>query len=123
MLTTRSLFNDRLFDTFWDVGEGQYATIDTDDGWSTEMDLPGVNKENLEVKLERGILSITGKRETLMKKSYSQRFRVPEGVTFNDIDCVLQDGVLSIKVKKPEEVKEKLIEVRSDIKEIESGTS
>lgn len=74
-------------------------------------ELPGVPPGNLEVNLSGGCLTIAGHRDRgpepdgdfYLRERYSGRFRrdvsLPDGVRDEDIEAVLEDGVLEIVVR------------------------
>lgn len=77
------------------------------------VDLPGVSKENVEISLENGYLSIKAeqKNETneenenyIHRERYYQSacrsFYVGEGVEENDIAAKLENGVLTVSIPK-----------------------
>lgn len=88
-----------------------------------EVDLPGMKKEEVEVKLEDGrVLHISGdrKREEEEKKaadtwhriergigSFFRRFRLPEPAKASDVKAAMEDGVLTVIVPKEEEEEKK----------------
>jgi HSP20 family protein len=78
-------------------------------------DLPGVDKENIDIRLDGDILTISGnkKQEKEIKKenfyrlesSYGQvqrSIRVPQGVKPEDIKASYKNGVLSLELPKTE---------------------
>ncbi|RMD49405.1 MAG: Hsp20/alpha crystallin family protein [Ignavibacteria bacterium] len=81
-----------------------------------ELELPGITKENLRVKLEDGELLISAKRirEDGINPIHSERyfgeierrvkFHVP--ISEEDIKAKLEDGLLKIELKKIENKKE-----------------
>ena len=79
-------------------------------------DLPGVNKDEIEVKVEDNTLLLSGKRDSVSEEetkgyryserrfgSFSRRFRLGEGVNPTGIEAAYKDGVLTVTLpKKPE---------------------
>jgi HSP20 family protein len=79
-------------------------------------DLPGVNKDEIEVKVEDNTLLLSGKRDSVSEPeasgyrynerrfgSFSRRFRLGEGVNPTGIEAAYKDGVLTVTLpKKPE---------------------
>lgn len=88
------------------------------------MDLPGVKKENLRVKLENNVLDIEGwidyspyeKLNPVYTEysigNYARRFTVSHTVDTRNIDAVLKDGVLSLTLLKAPEAKPREIQVK-----------
>ena len=89
-----------------------------------KVELPGLKKEDIEISVQEGILSISGERkqekETREGDSFrSERFfgrfhrsvALPTTVDANAVKAVYKDGILSITLPKAEEAKPKQIEV------------
>lgn len=90
-------------------------------------DLPGVHKDNIEVSMEEGILTIKGRRETVANEDantvhrterrygeFYRKFTLPEMVDSSNIQAAFKDGVLALTIPKAEKAQPKLIEVRGD---------
>jgi HSP20 family protein len=88
------------------------------------MDIPGVNKDNLDIHFDRGELTITGKRETWdresLKSCYCERFdghyrrvfALDNTLDADKIDAKLVQGVLELTIPKTEAVKPKKIQIK-----------
>lgn len=85
-----------------------------------EADLPGLKKEEVEVRLEEGSLVIQGERklETEVKEenyyraeramgSFYRCMGLPFEVKAEDIEANFKDGVLTVRLPKPPEAKAK----------------
>lgn len=68
-------------------------------------DLPGVTPETLDVKFERGELSVLG-------GNFERTFSIPDTVDVAKIDAKLDAGVLSLTLPKMESAKPLHIQVR-----------
>jgi len=87
------------------------------------MDMPGVNKDNVHVKLDKNILSIEGKidstRYSGLKPIYteynighfSRRFEVSNEIDQSKIDAKMSDGVLVLTLPKIPEKQPQIIKV------------
>ena len=90
---------------------------ETDEGYEVIMDLPGFKKDEIDVQLENGYLSISAakgldKDETDKKGKYIRReryagsmsrsFYVGEDITENDIHAKFENGILKLDVPKKE---------------------
>lgn len=86
--------------------EGDYA-------YHIDVDLPGINKDNIHVKVDNNILTISGERKTkeeTKKEDYykvesyfgkfERRFTLPDDVDAENIHAESTDGVLEITVPK-----------------------
>ncbi len=120
---------DRLFQNFFG-GQPQGQSCDEETcGWSPRADisegdqdyeilveLPGVGKDGIELKVEDGILILRGERkapESETRKArrvervqgrFERRFRLPKEVDAEKIEAKFADGLLSIRVAKSERV-------------------
>ena len=90
------------------------------------VDVPGVNPEDIEVKMEEGVLSINGERESVsseerenykrverVRGSFSRRFSMPDTVDAEGISAKCKDGVLEVMIPKQAKVLPKRIKVES----------
>lgn len=129
----RSTFsNDLMLDTFkpFMTRNGSYPPYNIiREGESTstiEMALAGFNKDELDVKLDGNILTVSSSRDTedkkvsgdngyvykgIAKRSFSSKFRLSEYPEITE--CTFRDGILRITVTQniPEEKLPKAIEI------------
>lgn len=78
--------------------------FEDDANYFARLDLPGVNKENLNLVVESDVisLSMTGSNEG---SSHERKLRVPENVEADGLTAKLEDGVLTLTFRKsPERV-------------------
>ena len=119
--------NDFAFPAFEDVDKELYGkhaknlmktdVKDTENGYEVDIDLPGFKKDEIKVKLEDGVLTISAakgldKDEKDKKGSYLRReryagsmsrsFYVGDHVTAEDIHPKYENGILSFSVPKAE---------------------
>ena len=96
--------------------------FETADGLTVVADLPGVEKDGLEVKVDDGILTIEGKSkiqplESLILKewepfSFFRQFELSDVVNQEKIAAELKHGVLTLSLPKLEKQKPKQITVK-----------
>jgi HSP20 family protein len=117
----------RLFNGGRDTGFAPYAVDVREDGDHiyVEADLPGFNKDEVDITLENSTLTIAAehKAETQSKKSgdyllnerrysrFLRSFTVPPTVDEGSVQANLKDGVLTITLNKREETKPRKIKV------------
>jgi HSP20 family protein len=95
--------------------------------YRVRADLPGMDKKNIEVKMDNGVLTITGNKESEheeKKESFQLRERVwgtfkrsiqlPTNVDQNRVDAAYRNGVLEITIPKTEEAIPRKIDVKVD---------
>jgi HSP20 family protein len=94
------------------------------DNFIVKAELPGIKKEEIEVSLHDGSLSISGERKTETKHEDSEVYRaerffgrfqrtvsLPAAVAADKVKAAYKDGVLTITLPKTEEAKPKQIDV------------
>ena len=129
-----SIFGDNLFDDFMDdmfpvVDRKPVKTMptimrtdikETEDHYELAVELPGFKKEDLNIELDNGYLTITAakgldKDETTKKGkvirqerwsgTMQRSFYVGDALTEADIGAKLEHGVLSLNIPKKDEKK------------------
>ena len=94
---------------------------ETSEGLTVVADLPGVDKADIDVRVDENILTIKGKSRHIapgdpVSAEYSllnffRQFHLGEGVDQGKILADLKQGVLTIQLPKAEKVKPKKIKV------------
>lgn len=97
---------------------------ETDTAYLIKAEIPGVNKEDVKVTIQDGMLTIQGERkmekEEKDKKfhriersygSFMRSFRVPEDADESAVKAEFKDGVLNVTLNKTEKPKPKSINV------------
>ena len=117
-----ALDDDRLFSRWnWHPTVDIY---DNDDNIVIKAELPGVDKEDIHIDVNHGVLTLKGERnfenEVKEEKYYRRErafgkferaFRLPVTVDPKQINANYKDGILTIDIPKPEEQKPKQITV------------
>jgi len=96
-----------------------------DSSFHLEVDLPGVKKEDIEIKVEDGILVVSAVRHyknELTRDDYyvcessfgkfERRYILPESVDSEKVSAKLEDGRLSIELEKTKKAKPKTIAIK-----------
>jgi len=99
---------------------------ETKDGYVFRADVPGVKESDLEITVTGNRLAVSGKREAekhdqsdtyyTYERSYgefSRSFTLPEGVDMSSVNADLNQGVLTLSVKKTPETQPKRIAIQS----------
>ena len=129
----KSLFDD-FFDAPFNTGSAsglmKTDVKATDAGYELEIDVPGIDKENISVQLENGYVTVTAKTEKKNDEgkenghyirrerfygTYSRSFYVGEDVTEEDVKAKYENGTLKLfvpdKEKQPKEETKKIISI------------
>jgi len=96
-----------------------------DKEYTIKAELPGINKEDVKVTVENGVLSISGERKSEKEEkdkkyhriertygSFVRAFTLPEGTAGDKMNAEFKDGVLKLHLPKDETAKPKTVEVK-----------
>ena len=99
--------------------------FEKDDEVIVEADLPGVKKEDIEVRLENHTLLLKGERQedTEVKEDdyyrherhyghFVRTLALPNSVEAEDVKAKFKDGVLTLTLPKAEEARTKRVEIQ-----------
>jgi HSP20 family protein len=91
-----------------------------------QVDLPGVEKKDIEITAEKGVLTIKGERKAEARKSdagyervervagtFLRRFTLPETAQADGITAKQTNGVLEVSIPKQAQQQPKRIEVQA----------
>ncbi|MGH9363545.1 MAG: Hsp20/alpha crystallin family protein [Thermoanaerobaculia bacterium] len=120
-----SLFNQ---DQGEDLGTRTWAppvdVAETDEAFIVKAELPGMNREDLDITLENNVLRISGERKFerdekkenyhRIERSYgafSRAFALPSQVDSERVEASFKDGVLTVTVPKAAQARPRKIAV------------
>ena len=100
---------------------------ETDEAFVIKAEIPEVNKEDVKVTVDNGVLTFRGERkqekEEKGKKfhrieryygSFTRSFTLPDNVDETKIKASFKDGMLNLQIQKSEKAKPKVIDVKVD---------
>lgn len=124
---------NRMFEEMFNGGsliesQGTWApradVHETDDAFVVQLDVPGIDKNDVKVKFEDNTLVVTGERKYENKDdnknyhhvervygSFTRTLKLPKDINAQKISANFKNGVLEITLPKSEEVKPKEIEI------------
>ena len=137
---------NRLFDTFFQGrGAGTPANggsrrwippmdlSETDEEFVLRADLPGLDKDDLEIEVKDRVLTISGEREAehedrsqgfhRVERSFgrfSRSLDLPDGIEAGAVTAEFDRGVLEVRIPKPEERQPTKVQIGGG-KNLESG--
>lgn len=98
--------------------------IDTDNTIEFEAEIPGLEKDEVSVDIEEGILSISGGKRTesknqeikyikkeLKKSSFKRSFQISDSLDHKKIKAKFENGLLLISIPKKKQEKSKKIKI------------
>ena len=108
---------ERVLTPMLDIVEDEHAFVVT-------AELPGLSKEDVQIQLENGVLSISGEKKQVLEtkgqswhraeRRYGTFYRavsLPRGVAGEGTEAKFEGGVLTVRVPKREDVKPKAIKI------------
>jgi HSP20 family protein len=126
---------NRLFNTVFDApSPGNGGTlrrwmpamdlVETEDHFVLRADLPGMTEDDVKIEFEDGTLTISGERKAEHESknegyyrverafgSFSRSLTLPQGVDPESVTASFDNGVLEVRIPKPEERKPRRIEI------------
>ncbi len=101
--------------------------VEKNDHFVLRADLPGVEKEDVNIELQDNMLTISGERKSEHEERKDGYFRIerasgrfsrsltlPEGIDPEGVQARFRNGVLEVAVPKPEERKPKRVSIDVD---------
>jgi HSP20 family protein len=130
----------RLFNGLLDApSRSSQSWVPALDVWETEneivyaFDLPGLSEDKISIEVQDDTLTVSGERENTNKVegdrfyryerrygSFARAVGLPAGVNDSSITASYKDGVLEVRVPKPEEAKPRRIQLGSGHADVES---
>jgi HSP20 family protein len=131
---------NRLFDSFFgrrDVGQAGAARrwvpamdlVETEDHLVLRADLPGLDRDDIEIEVKDNVLTVSGERKAEHEKKgegfyriersfgrFSRSLGLPRGVDAKSVTANFENGVLEVRMPKPEERKATRIEIGTEAK-------
>jgi HSP20 family protein len=127
----------QVFDKFFNEGEGDASSVVTSQ-WTPRVDikeeadrfvifadLPGVDPKDIEINMDKGMLTIRGERTTEVKSEnerfarverahgvFHRRFALPDSANPEGISATGKHGVLEISIPKRPETTPRRIQVQ-----------
>jgi HSP20 family protein len=117
---TNSLFSiaDNTFSPRLDISE-------TDSDYCLELDLPGINKEDIDIKLDNNIIIIKGEKKLNNEHkdtnfytrerfygTFSRTLALPTNIKSEEVETTFEGGVLNIKIPKTKASSTKQIKIK-----------
>jgi HSP20 family protein len=128
---------NRLFNTFFEPSGqtgGQNGTlrrwipamdlVESNDEFVLRADLPGLNENDVNIELEDNVLTISGERKAKHEErkegyyrverasgKFSRSLTLPEGVNAERVQASFDQGVLEVRIPKPEQRKPRKVTI------------
>lgn len=124
-----SEYLDSLFSNHSDINQKstwpEVDIMEKETAYYLRADLPGVNKNDISIKVENGILEIEGEKNIDHKQEkgyfyhyerysgkFNRSFVLPQDIDSEKMEARLEHGVLNLTLPKAEKAKPRKIEVK-----------
>ena len=98
------------------------SVVEAEDGYTLEVEMPGVTKEGLEISVENNELTIVGRRSRpnmegklihreSRPENYRRTFELDRSIDADEISAKIDQGVVTLTLPKAEHVKPRKIAV------------
>ncbi len=98
------------------------SVVETGDGYTLELEMPGVNKDGLEISVENNELTIVGRRSRpglegklihreSRPENYRRTFELDPSIDADKIGAKIDQGIITLTLPKAEHVKPRKIAV------------
>ena len=126
---------NRLFNTVFDTPSGTSGNVlrrwmpamdlvESGDHFVLRADLPGMSEDDVNIEFEDGTLTVSGERKAEHEESnegfhrversfgsFSRSLSLPDGVDANRVAADFTDGVLEVRIPKPEDSRPTRVEI------------
>ena len=125
---------NRLFNAAFDTSPGgnggnrRWAPamdlLETDEHFVLRADLPGMTQDDVNIELEDNVLTVSGERKAEHEEkpegfyrverafgSFSRALTLPKGVNGDAVTAAFDNGVLEVRIPKPEQRKPRKITI------------
>jgi len=95
--------------------------VEEKDGYVLKADLPGVDRKDIEIVFEDGVLTFQGERKENVESehdgyeriersygSFKRTFRMPDNIDADAISAKNENGVLEVRIPKQEKAQKKI---------------
>ena len=123
---------DRVFDAFFGQTDQvrrwvpPVDLVEADDHFVLKADLPGLAEGDVNIEVQDGTLTISGERKAEHEEhergwyriersfgAFNRSLTLPDGVDPDGIEASFHNGVLEVRIPKPEQRKPRRIEISS----------
>ncbi len=98
--------------------------LETEDGYILQLDLPGLQTDNIKLHVKEGVLTVQGERAAQERPdgkfsyferpfgSFERSFRLPDYVDTGNITAAYENGVLTLTMPQRAESRPRTIEIK-----------
>ena len=100
--------------------------VEADDHYVLKADLPGLGEDDVAIEIQDNTLTLSGERKAEHEQSeagwyrlersfgsFSRSLSLPEGIDPDAVDAQFRNGVLEVRIPKPEERKPRRVAIKA----------
>jgi HSP20 family protein len=128
---------NRVFDTFFGGSTANGATrrwvpamdlVETDDQLVLRADLPGLERDDVNIEIKDGVLTVSGERKAEHEETkngyhrverayggFSRSLSLPRGIDAEQVQADFDKGVLEVRIPKPAERKTHRVQIGASV--------
>ena len=137
---------NRVFDAFFGNGAGNATRarrwvppmdlVETEDQLVLKADLPGLGHDDIDIEVKDGVLTVSGERGAEHEENsegyyrverafgqFSRSMTLPDGIDAERISADFHDGVLEVRIPKPEQRKPHRVQIGATAGSSMNGTA
>ncbi|MHA1356887.1 MAG: Hsp20/alpha crystallin family protein [Candidatus Helarchaeota archaeon] len=128
---------DSFFDDFWELPDFTLMRIpeirtpkldikEEDDHYNITAEIPGYTKEEVNVEINDGVLTISSEHKEEIEeenegyfykershRSFSRALRIPKHIKAEEIEAKMENGLLTLTIPKKEPIPPKKVEIKT----------
>lgn len=98
--------------------------IERDDKYVLRANIPGIKPDEVKIEVEDDVLTVSGEHEESEEErkgnyvrrerrygSFSRSVTLPKGVTADEVEARIQDGVVEVSIPKPQKEERKAVTI------------
>jgi HSP20 family protein len=102
--------------------------VESDDHFVLKVDLPGLEKDDVEIEVKDGLLTVSGERKAEHEErkdgyhrieraygAFSRSLTLPQGVEADQVQADFDKGVLEVRIPKPAERKPHRVQIGASV--------
>ncbi|HEB83377.1 MAG TPA: Hsp20/alpha crystallin family protein [Bacteroidetes bacterium] len=120
---SRGPWDDEMIERVW---VPRVDIVEDENSYRVNADMPGMKKDDVQITLDDGVLTISGERKSEYKEKdetchvservygkFSRSFTLRNTIDTDKIDASFKDGVLTVVLPKVEAAKPRKIEIKA----------
>jgi HSP20 family molecular chaperone IbpA len=105
----RDLIGYDPFSRFFSTLDPAIEVFRTDEGYDVEIPVAGFKPGEIDITVKEDVLTVSGKTE---RRAFTRALQLPDDIDQSTIEAKVEDGMLSLKLKRRPETQPRKIEIK-----------